>query len=150
MSQITVTIHGADVLQSGLKKLGLAVSNMPAKVIRPEMEQAGTETSGGYSGGNSYTVPERPGQDYVRTGTYGSRTRVVPGDNNQYLKSYKLESGASYSRHVGGDAYGQGQAWMHRGRWPLMVNAVEAALDRIVEKANQMFSDVISRTMGGL
>lgn len=147
MSQITVTIKGADVIQSGLKKLGLAVTNMPAAVVRPEMDAARDELR---------TYPaELPGQRYVRTGARYRATRVEAGSNNQYVKSYTLKSdptyrGRSADPYVVGDAYGRGQAGIHQGRWALIVNVVEKALDRMVEKANQMFNDVINQGGMGL
>src|SRR5687768_15502461 len=88
--QIKVAFRGAEAWVSGLRRLKLAVGNMPAEVIRPEMETAADES------GRSYPA-ELPGQTYVRTGARYDRTRVEAYQgNNQYAKSYVVKSDPTY------------------------------------------------------
>jgi len=143
MAQLTVKVDDGRV-KTVLGNAGLAVQNLPAKVVRPEMEQARDEVA---------TYPaELPNQRYVRTGRRGEATKLVaaPG-NNQYSSKYTLESNPSYpgggtgNPYTIGDALGAGQAAIHQGRWVLLRTAVEKAVARIVEKGAEYFRAVLER-----
>lgn len=134
--QIKTTFKGDKVIQSGLQRLKSGVENIPAGIIRPEMEQAAEEAR---------TYPaELPGQRYVRTGARYAATRVEAGANNQYSKSYtvvsdpKYAGGRSADPYVLGDARGRGQAAIHRGRWKLLYVAVTEAIGRAVSAAERI------------
>lgn len=135
--QIKTTFKGDKVIQSGLTRVKTEVGNIPAGIIRPEMEQAADETGRGYP-------PELPGQRYVRTGARYAATRVEAGANNQYSKSYtvvsdpKYAGGRSADPYVLGDARGRGQAAIHRGRWKLLYVAVTEAIGRAVSAAERI------------
>lgn len=113
-SRISVKITGADNIQVGLRTLARALPGIANDDVENAMELARHEASGWWGGGNSYAVPERSGQAYVRTGAYGSGTYV-----EQDGASFRLMGEAAHTRVVGGDADGRGQAWMHVGRWPV-------------------------------
>jgi len=148
MPQIQVKVDGSKVV-SVAKSGQLAVANIGAKYVKAEMDQARDEVA---------TYPsELPNQRYVRTGKRGAATKVTSASgNNQYVKKYTLESNPSYGRgrtgnpYTVGDAQGQGQAAIHAGRWKLMRTATEQAVDRIVEKAGELFRAVFAGFSGGL
>lgn len=149
MTQISIRMDGSKVT-SVARSGRLAVANMPAKVVKPEVDQARDELVNPYP-------PELPGQRYRRTGKRAEATRVVaqPG-NNQFSKKYTLESTPNYgggktgNPYVLGDAQGQGQARIHQGRWKLMRTAMEQAVGRIIDKGGEMFRAVFSGFSGGL
>jgi hypothetical protein len=139
MTQITLSVRGAELMQSGLSKLALAVSNFPTKLLKPELEQAAKEATGNYPGGafGGYDIAPpftTGGPAYTRTGAYGRGTGI-----EQSGRGYRLVSRAPHARYVGGGAFG-GQAWMHASRWPSLVSVVEKAVDRVVQKARELFN----------
>lgn len=143
MTQITVQVHDSEVKQS-LQRTALAVKNLPAKVVKAEVQQARDEVA-------TYP-PELPNQRYIRTGKRGQATKVVSYvGSNQYQSKYTVESNPDYGRgrtgnpYVIGDSQGQGQAAIHQGRWKLLFIAMSAAVERIVEKGNEYFRAVIER-----
>jgi hypothetical protein len=75
--------------------------------------------------------PERPGQRYVRTGRLGdSWTARAYG---KYHITFK--NAAPYARYVIGDGKGEGQAWMHKGRW-------WTAVERIATQTPRLLNDI--------
>src|SRR5690348_14054608 len=115
MPQSRVTIEDSEV-KTALRNALLAVGNLPAKVIRPEMDTAAAEIK-------NYPA-ELPGQRYVRTGRRAAATKVEAiAGNNAYSKAYIIKSNPVYAGgrtadpYVIGNAYGDGQARIHQGRW---------------------------------
>jgi len=108
-----------------------------AGIVRPEIDTARDEL-------RTYP-PELPDQRYIRTGKRYRATRV------EYLggQSYRLISDPSYKGrsadpYVLGDAYGQGQARIHQGRWRLLKDAVEASIERILARVREEFNKIIA------
>jgi len=82
---------------------------------------------------------ERPGQKYVRSGRMFRGWRIVKLGNN---KGYSLGNvaqfkGNAYPHFVVGSAYGTGQAWMHKGRWPLFREVTEKELEALPKALEQ-------------
>ena len=118
-------------------KLLTALRRIPAGIVRPEIDAARDEL-------RTYP-PELPDQRYIRTGKRYRATRV------EYLggQSYRLISDPSYKGrsadpYVLGDAYGQGQARIHQGRWRLLKDAVEASIERILARVREEFNKIIA------
>ncbi len=97
------------------------------------METARQVASGGGKGGNKYAVKKRRKQKYVRTGRLGANTKVT----RQAARQYTLTSRAPYARYVVGNAQGMGQAEVHKGRWPLLRQAVVKALERLQSRLTE-------------
>lgn len=135
MTQITVKLTGADNVQVGLSTLGAALPNLVNDNVAEIMESARYEASGGWSGGNSYTVPEVYGQTYIRTGVYGRSTYVV-----QDGRSYRLLSEAPYAVQVGGDSTGAGQGRDFIGRWPNIAQVVTKWADTLTKKLDDVIT----------
>lgn len=78
---------------------------------------------------------ERPGQKYIRTGLYGRSFKLVTkhmGASAGYtIKSDAVQKGRHYTRYVGGNSAGEGQAWMHQGRWPVVREELDGELEHI-------------------
>ena len=143
MTQVSLRVDDERV-RLGLYRLGQTLPNVTKAAVRKGMKAVKKEASGGYSGGNSYRVPERQGQKYIRTGEYGKSFDVVEEGLTFKLKSDAVQNGRRYTRYVGGYADGTGQSWFHRGRWPLIRDVVlrfamsltqelEAAIKRGIE-----------------
>ena len=143
MTQITVTVHDSEV-KTAINHATLAVRNLPAKVVKPIMEDAKDEA-------RTYP-PELPNQRYVRTGKRYEATKLISViGNNQYKTSYRITSnpryadGRSGNPYVLGDAKGEGQAAIHRGRWNKLHVVVLKAMEKIIEKGQEYFRAVLER-----
>ncbi len=142
MTKISLTVHDAEV-RTAIQHATMAVQNLPAKVVRPEVEQARRDLVEPYP-------PELPGQKYIRTGRRYQATKVQATiGSNQYSKTYAIVSNPHYRRgqtgnpYVLGDARGQGQARIHQGRWTTLFDAMNRAIERIIEKGNEYFRSVL-------
>lgn len=142
MPTTKVTIDDSEV-RTALRHAALAIERLPAREIVPVLEEARDSLR---------DAPELPGQKYIRTGRrYAAAKLITTPGNNQYSKSYRVESNPRYpggrtgNPYVLGNAYGTGQARIHAGRWPLMFDVMNKALDKIVERAREYFRSVLER-----
>lgn len=134
---IEVRINGNE-LKTILGNAMLAVERFPRKVLKVEMEQARDEL-------RTYPPP-RAGQTYVRTGKRYRATKVVAvGGTGYRLESNPLYNGRSANPYVLGTPQGGGQAWMHRRRWPKLIDVITRAIQRVKAKARDMFSERMLR-----
>lgn len=74
---------------------------------------------------------QRPGQRYQRTGRLFYSWRIDSDPQRYVIENTAARRGKRYGHYVVGDAYGTGQAWMHRGRWLLFRDVVEEELDKL-------------------
>lgn len=78
---------------------------------------------------------ERPRQRYQRTGLYGRsfklETRHIGASAGYTIKSDAVQKGRHYTRYVGGNSAGEGQAWMHQGRWANVREELDAELEHV-------------------
>jgi hypothetical protein len=143
MPRLSITVSDSEA-KTKFRKAGLAVENLPAKIIRPEVE-AGVEELRTYPA-------ELPGQKYQRTGNRYRATRMAAkSGNNATSKTYTIESNPRYGRgrtgnpYTIGDARGGGQARIHQGRWKLLADVMNKVLDRIVARGQEYFRSVLER-----
>jgi len=142
--QITVQVKNNRVVYQSVKRIGDALPKLTKRVMKNIMSTARYEASGRYSGGASYGVPERPGQTYQRTGTYGSSFKVVDNGGKSYtLKSDAVQRGRHYTQYVGGNYLGENQAGVHRGRWPLIFEALKKWAQMMTTEIKQTLSEII-------
>ena len=80
---------------------------------------------------------------YHRTQTYYNSFKVEGEGSNTYrLYSDAQQRGRHYTKHVGGDAQGKGQAGMHKGRWPVIYEVVKKHADLLVKQARDKLEDI--------
>lgn len=139
-------------VRTALRAATLAVQTIPAQAARKAMEDASKRARANYPSGGvmGYNVGLRPGQTYVRTGTYGSGFKVLPGANNQYVKTYRLVNPVKYAQWVGGDEFGNYQVWFHRNRWPVISVQVDKAVEDAIAWASAEFNRQLGLGPGGL
>ena len=80
---------------------------------------------------------ERAGQKYIRTFLFQQSWLIMRMDNGYEIINDAARDGKEYGGYVVGDAVGQGQAWMHVGRWQQfaeVLNAMVSQLPAAVEK----------------
>ena len=134
MTKITVSTNAGNV-QIGINKVASALPAITKKQIKAAMTAAvkvarGNWPNGGGPGG--YSIPQPAGTRYQRTGNYGRSMKIQEVGLSFILTSDAKRKGRSYSRYVGGDSYGAGQAGIHSGRWPLVSEAVSAKIRDLV------------------
>src|SRR3990167_2003442 len=139
--QLTIRVRD-HAIKTVNAKLWTALRRIPAGIVRPEIDTARDEL-------RTYP-PELPDQRYIRTGKRYRATRV------QYLggQSYRLISDPSYKGrsadpYVLGDAYGQGQARIHQGRWALIKDVVEKSIERILARVREEFNRILTESGPG-
>jgi hypothetical protein len=151
--QISINVRG-ELVRQGAQNLSAEIPQIGRRQIRTRLErikrrmQAYPRERAGQSVvdshpvlGRTYTAAKRR---YRRSGRLG-RSWTIRNDGD---KGYTLRndaraprSGTRYSRFVVGDAYGTGQAWMHKGRWQVMRDVVDeeiATLPPAVEREIEM------------
>ena len=125
-----ITARLTDNVQLGLNKLGQMIPEITDDEIQKGLEQAELEASGGYPGGSysGYVVPPPLRSGYVRTGRFGqSMTWIREG------RSYRIKSDHEAARYIVGDGRGEGQASIHRGRWPVAYQVMLKWVETMVE-----------------
>jgi hypothetical protein len=141
--QISTQLRGAELVSQGLEDLRAEIPRVGAKGIYNAFVRARRRVV--------KPPPHRPGQTYVRTGTYetGWIIRRNPGKGNRSIPGYSLigtafQRGRDYTVHVAGDAYGNRQAWMHQGRWYPARDAIELEQSELDQEV-QAELDMVAR-----
>ena len=142
MTQITLTVENGEVLVSKFREATLAVDKLPKKEIREEVEAA-MEAARTYP-------PELPKQKYVRTYTYFRSFRIKPAGRGYTLTSRATQKGREYTKYVGADAKGLGQAKIHIGRWPIIKYEMSRAVERVRLRAEEALRKIFESGPGGL
>jgi hypothetical protein len=135
--KISIRFEGDDVKLSA-RKFGKLLPEITDEVIAERLARLKKTVSGGYSGGNSYIVPLRARQRYIRTGNYGRSVYV-----EQEGLTYRIRAdaysprGYNYGPRLVGNANGAGQAWWAAGRWPNALAEAETELTPMVTELDK-------------
>lgn len=117
--QLSVRVR-TEVVRQGLENLSSEIPALGRRRLRTVLERVKRVME---------AYPEqRPGQRYRRTGKLFSGWRINKLSNN---KGYSLGNVRDYSHFVVGNAYGAGQAWMHKGRWVNFRTVTEKELEAV-------------------
>lgn len=126
MSQWGVRIK-ADRVRIGLSKFRDAIPGIGRRVWRAILQRVIRIVT-------RYPA-KRPGQKYERTGLYGRsfklETKHLGASSGYTLKSDAAQGGRRYTKYVGGNSAGEGQAWMHEGRWANVRETIEDELEHV-------------------
>lgn len=140
--KVDITFTGDGVIKTKLNRLTLATEKLKTVDVRRELIAAKDEAR--------IYPSELPGQKYVRTGTYNRSFRFAGSAGKYQIKSDAVQKGRHYTPFVGGYADGTGQAQIHAGRWTLIKDAVERAMDRVRRMAEEEFNRIINSGGQGL
>ena len=149
-----MSTHGATIsfrvtdtgVKLGVNKIAGKLPQVSRETLDEIMEQAKFEASGGYSGGNTYTVPTVYGQTYERTGNLGRSVRYLrEGLTYRMINDAVSKTGQPYGVKVLGDASGAGQGRDFVGRWPnfaaVMAKWAGIAVERMRSVLDAMVGD---------
>lgn len=153
--QITISIKG-ELVRKGLADTGAEIPKVSRQQIRVVMErikrkmQAYPPEPEGQSTSSSHatlgTVYRTAKGRYHRTGNLGSHWAIDPTPSGYRIENTAVDPrGKAYGRYVVGDAYGQGQAWMHEGRWQLLRDVVEEETENLPTEVRDLIILVARR-----
>ena len=91
--------------------------------------------------------PKRQGSTYIRTYRLGDSAKVTDTISGWKVSIDPVSpKGVHYGTYVIGDMNGQGQAWMHKGFWPLLKEVADQASETMFnDTENQMQTDIRTR-----
>ena len=117
MTQISFSVHGADLVRQGLQNLGAEIPKIGQGQIYKAMQNVRKRMQ-------EYMTINRPPQlpSYERTGTLSRGYHI-----SKKVNGYTLGNPVNYTKYVVGNAYGLEQAWMHAkpGRHTLLRDVAE-------------------------
>jgi len=151
--QISARLEGDDKLRRGLNTFNRVLPGLHMAKLRKAMERA-KKRAVPWQGGGSYAVPltddQRRVGGYVRTGNLGKSTRVEEEGHTVTIVSDAVGKRGAYSRRVVGYADGEGQAWMHKGRWITLRQAVDDEIRPFLVEYDGDIADVLRQEGIGL
>lgn len=129
----------AGKVKAGLKTIATKMPKVLKRDLGRALEWARAIIRGHWpeGGRQGYTIPFTAKQQrgergaYVRTGAYGAGWQIknIPGKTAMYLYNK-----VPWAQFVGGDAYGNRQAQIHFGRWPVSFEVVRTAVDTVLRQ----------------
>lgn len=133
--EITVKVQNQKVRQS-LSYVGDAIPRITDRQVKKAMEAARDEI-------RTYP-PQLPDQKYKRT---GKRYRATVVKKNG-AKSYTIESNPTYrgrtaNPYVIGDSKGEGQAYIHQGRWKIARDVVAKWAETLTQTISAEISSIL-------
>ncbi len=126
MTQITFRLdeRKAKIVRQGLRDLAADIPKIGRREVRNTLERILRVMK--------IYPSERPGQTYVRTFKLKRGWKIQgAGPTGYKLINRARFKGRSYVKFVVGDSSGMGQAWMHKGRWPIFGNVVEKEVRKL-------------------
>lgn len=158
MPQITITTN-APLVRQGLENLAAEIPQIGRRRIRTMMERIKRrmqEYPPEPAGQSSYeghsvlgTVIRTNKGRYHRTGNLGHSWVIeeAQGDSGYTISNNASHKGHQYGRYVVGDAYGTGQAWMHKGRWQKLRDVVDEEVETLPDEVEEEIR-MVSRRVG--
>lgn len=120
--RISIKVDG-ELVRKGLQDLGMEIPKIGRSQLRFTSERIVRRMQ-------AYP-PERPRQKYKRTGRLFRSWKIDNSQDRYTIENTAAKKGRLYGHFVIGNAYGTGQAWMHRGRWLLLRDVVEQELEKL-------------------
>jgi hypothetical protein len=137
--QLSVQILNAEIVRKGLEDLHAEIPKIGRLQIRRTME-AIVKTMKVY--------PSAPaGSRYVRTYKLRDSWRITQTVTGYKVSADPTNKGRRYGRYVVGFADGDGQAWMHVGRWSLLRDVMEREIDKLPPAVSNEIS-MVARAKG--
>jgi len=92
--------------------------------------------------------PPPAGSRYVRTYRLRNAWKIEPKENGYAVSADPVSpKGRPYGRYVVGFARGDGQAWMHKGRWNLLRDVMEDEVKKLPNEIEKNIS-MVARAKG--
>lgn len=118
MTQITIKVKNAALVKKNMQDLRAEIPKISRDRILTAMKGIVREMQ--------RYPPVPSGSRYIRTNRLKNNWKIVDRE-----KGYRLDNRTPYTRYVVGGAKGDGQAWMHVGRWLLLADVVEYHVSKL-------------------
>jgi hypothetical protein len=130
--QFSFAFRNAELVRMGLQSLGDEVPKIARKTIYD----------------TQLAIVRRMKQYPNRISRYKRTYRFRAGWSiESYDLGYRIHNRTPYSRYVVGNAYGQGQAWMHVGVWTPFRDVVDEEVAKLPEAIRKELSLVTRRRL---
>jgi hypothetical protein len=128
--QFSLSFRNAELVRMGWQNLSAEIPKIPRKPIY-----------------DTQLAIIRRNKEYPnRSTTYKRTYRFRAGWSLEaYDLGYRIRNKMSYSRFVVGNAYGQGQAWMHVGTWRLFRDIADEEVAKLPEAIQNELSLAVRR-----
>lgn len=113
--------HIYEILVKVKRKLGIGRRIRYPIQWDSERQRRAFFASNGFGGG----IP------YHRTGGYGRAWQIRRNPGVRVMAGYSMVNALESAQYIGGNAYGQRQSNIHRGRWPIVRDEVELAVQQL-------------------
>ena len=123
--QLRIKVEGVDKVRVGLQQLAGEIKESAAKEIPDKLDKV-IKTMQKYPA-------KRPGQKYKRTYKLRDNWKVEKDGKKKWKISNRARfKGKEYPHYVVGDALGNRQAWMHKGRWKVFREVLDKSIGQIM------------------
>lgn len=155
--QLNFKIENAEIVRRGLQNLSAEIPKVGRQQLRTFADrvvrrmQAYPPEPAGQSISQSHPVlgtvytPARG--RYRRTGKLGASWKITAKSDGYEISNNAERRGVRYTIFVVGGARGQGQAWMHKGRWQVFRKVFDEELKRVPPEIEK-FIGVVARRNG--
>ncbi len=123
MPTLSLTVRNAKLVAKGLQNLRADIPKIAKNNIENVFKRAVKQMK-------EYP-PERPNQTYIRTYEFKNSWQIIPMATGFKVTNTATRRGTRYPFYVVGDAVGQGQAWMHVGRWLLFRDVLDFEMTKL-------------------
>jgi hypothetical protein len=139
--RMAVEVRG-EVVRMGLQDLSAEIPKVGRRQIRVVLNRIVSRM-------RANEPPEPSSYKGRRTGLLNASWGIneAPDGTGYILSNDATKRGNTYPRYVVGNGEGVGQAWMHRGRWPLLRNVVDEELTMLTQEVLENLS-VTERRLG--
>ncbi len=134
MTQLSMTVTGAEIVRKGLQDLGAEIPKIGRLQIY-QTAQAIVRTMKSYP-------PPPAASTYVRTFTLGGGWMIISRSDG-----YTIRNDTPYTKYVVGNAYGLEQAWMHVGRWQVFRDVQDDEVSKLPPEIEKEIS-MVARRLG--
>lgn len=128
MINLTAEVEGGEIVRRGLEDLALAIPKVSRLRIYNAMRRVLTRMR---------NEPSRMAS-YDRTGTLRAGWPYRPVREGEI--GYRIYNPVEYAHYVVGDAYGDGQAWFHVGRWEKFREVVDEEIRNLPEEIENVIT----------
>lgn len=153
--QLSFKVEGAEVVRKGLQNLSAEIPKVGRQQLRTfanrvvrkmqayPPEPAGQSLSSSHSVLGTIYTPARG--RYRRTGKLGASWKITQTSDGYTISNNAERRGVRYPIYVVGNAYGKGQAWMHKGRWQVFRDVFDEELKRVPPEIERFIGAVARR-----
>lgn len=139
MVQLTFRAKDAKIVRQGLENLDKATPKVGRKQIRDTLNKVVKRMK--------VYPPKPPGSTYERTFKLKRNWKIKRLGNTGYrIINRARYKGKGYTKYVVGGARGDGQAWMHEGRWMIFRDVVDEEFEKLPDAVDKSIRRIMRKS----